>query len=335
MKQGLNVAEDIKLVKDGKTVYVSNRLGNLNVYSASLDGSNEKLLSDNQNDSDSPYFDTKSGYVYFLSKRESVQNMYGNIIPLVYRTPIDGGSIERVSVSNYDDFGSIGNYSFECMKRFYAVETFDYTISEYRSQIYYGNIDGSNMKLLSEEVGSVYAIVPANNGDFVLYTVTNSISESIYYINSQNLDKRKVYEVNNYDSLDLLGVSPNRKYALVRWYNANKIQQDLLIIGIFDNSRKELTNSTSDETNASFSSDGNSVSFISNRDGKKDLYTIGIDASGEEKISTEGNVSDFFYLNNLIFYINDKMLFVNDPLFPGISQQVSDDVYVAYYSYYF
>ncbi|MDD3647321.1 MAG: hypothetical protein PHS44_02360 [Candidatus Dojkabacteria bacterium] len=343
LKQGLNNVKDVEMTRRGKVVYVSNRMGNRNVYISNYDGSAEKMLSDNKGDSYSPYLTSDGSTVYFVSTREGIKNDNGGIVALVYSTAASGGAITKVSKTEYSDYGSIGSFSFDSMKRTYTKTIYDYDDDSYTAKLYYGNIDGSDMKnVYSKKDLYIERTIVANNGDFLLFNISSSgnskVKNGLYYLDPSNMSTRFLWEENDdYSSLYPVAISPSRKFVLVMVWDGKLGRQDLWNVGIFDDVSYRVTNTSVTEQQPRFTPDGSYITYITTRDGEADVYKVGLDGKGETKVSEDGKVSDYSWTSDgIVFYNSDKVMWAIDSTGNVKAQQVTDSVLGAYYgSYYY
>lgn len=333
--QGANDISNIGMVRSGRVAYFSNRLGNKNVYISNYDGSDEVLLTDNQGDNYSPYLTDDQQTVYFLSTRDAVKNEYGGNIALLYSVPASGGQITKVSATEYEDYSGIGWTNYDAMKRFYVVT--DYQTYPYVDKLFYGDIDGTDTQEIYSIKGDISPPVVANNGDFLILRLNSTEDpdkNGVFYLNPSNGSTRKLLDTEDDGSASPVGVSPNRKYALVSMIDPDTNNYDLWIIGIFDDTRTQLTNTSASEGYAQFSPDGTLVSFTSVRDGKEDIYTISIDGSNEQKVTDDGKAASYFWgTEGLIFFKSDISLKIVGINAPGNAQKVTDNVWT--YEYYY
>ncbi|MBN2015939.1 PD40 domain-containing protein [Candidatus Dojkabacteria bacterium] len=335
--QGLNEPIDIELVRSGRVVYVSNRVGNQNVYISNYDGSGEKMLSDNKGDNYSPYLSNDGRTVYFLSTRDQLKNAYGYVMALAYSVSSEGGPLTKISKTNYEDFGgSIGSYDFVSKKRVFVIYT--YHPEPYKLTMYFGNLDGTDMKnVLELSDGYIGSDLVANNGDFIVYSLNGSEDpgnrNGVYYLNPASVERRMILEAQDGSYAYVMDISNDRQRVLVRMYDAASNKWDLWVVGVFDNKKVRITDTSTDELQARFTPNSDFVSFISNRDAKSDVYMIEVSGSNESQVTRDGNVDDYFFgAGNLVFFNSEKKMWVIDSLNPKKSQEVTERVLGTYYS---
>jgi len=121
-------------------------------------------------------------------------------------------------------------------------------------------------------------------------------------------------------------ISPNDKFVLITKLNYQNNQKDIIVKSITDNSQIDLTNTSSDETIPKFSKSSDYVTYISRRDGKNDIYKIGLDGSNEVKLTKNGKVSDYHIEGDVLFFISEQNLFVSSLYNPEKAIKISDSV---------
>lgn len=331
--QGLAAADDVELVRTGKVVYVSNRLGNENVYIANYDGSEEKLLSDNNGDGFSPFMTSDQKMVYFLSTRDEVKTGYGGVIPLLYSVSTEGKNMTKLSKTDYADNNGIGSFDFVSMKRTYITHVYD---GEYTSTIYYGNVDGTGTKELVTKIGYINGAIIANNSDFVVFHLSNYATpedNGLCYLNTDNGSVRKLVSFTNEEDAYPLEISSDRKLLLYRLRDKDSNNWDLYVAGIFDDTKTRLTKTSVFENQGRFTQDGQFVTFISTRDAKTNVYSVGIDGNNEKMLTNDGEVDDYFMgSGSLMFYNSEDVMWIIDTLDAKKPQKVTEKVLGTYYS---
>jgi len=336
IEQGDNEKKIVRLAREGKVVYVSNRLGNNNIYISNYDGSEEIILSDDTGDSTSPYLSSDGTTVYFLSTREFIKDPNGyNNVPLVYSVSSGGGNISKVTQTQYEDVGSIGLYDFETLTRFYIKNEYVEEPWLYNSEIFFGSTAGNDMRSVTKRKGYMSNAVVTNDSTLLIYSFkgyTEDRKSGVYYVDVASGVTRIIMETGE-DTAYPVDVSPNGNTVLIRRYDKQSSQWDLWIAGVLDGYSVRITNTSSQENQAMFSSDGSKVSYISNRDGRNDVYTIGVDGQNEEKITNDGAVDGYFWAEgSLLFFNSEKTMWVADVTSPTKARKVTDQVGATYYS---
>ncbi len=337
IKKGINNIDKIEICKVGKVVYVSNRLGNKNVYISNYDGSQEIMLSDNKGDSYSPHI--VGNYVYFISTREFISNNYGGVVGHVFYTELNGGKINKLSKTNYEDnYGNIGWYDFDVRKRCFVKNEYQDDTGSDIASVFFGDIDGTGTNKVIEMEGHVSNVIISKNGKFLVFSLYNNINKEkngIYRLNIGSNNAERIYTSSDeelyYYPID---ISLNNENILLRVFYYQKGKWDLIIVSSSGNYKKQITDTSIYEYNARFTPNSNMISYMSSRDGKTDAYMIDLSGKKEIKVTNNGKVSDYFYAkaNNLVFYNSEKSMWVIDTSKNNISKKVTDNVLEYYYS---
>lgn len=339
LNQGENKLENKEIVRSGKVAYVSNRLGNENVYISNYDGSDELMLSDNKGDSYSPYLTEDGQTVKFISTRDFVKGENDQVIPLAYSVSAQGGPITKISKTNYkeNDIGRIGSFDFYSMKRAYVDSNYDQETQITTSSIYFGNLDGTNLKKLVDVEGYVNSVIIANSGNFVVYNYYNyqDTSQNGIYKLDVNSSAPQVVMKQEEDSYlpYVLDVSPDDTKILARKYDKTKRRWDLWTLSTGGTQEVQLTATSTSETMARFTPNGTQVSFMTTRDGKTDVYLIGSDGTGEVQVTGDGKVTDYF-LNGegFVLYNSEQSMWITQANDSVKHEKVTENVLGTYYS---
>lgn len=328
---GKNDLGKIEMIQVGKTVYVSNRLGNKNVYISNLDGSNEKLLTDNIGDSFNPVLSQDKKLVFFLSTREKIKTSNGILVPLLYSVSSEGGKINRISKTNYEDASGIGYFNLVSKKR--AFIRYEYQ----NSKLFIGDIDGTSSKLIFESNGSITSIKISNDGKFVvfslLYSNTEDHKNGIYKSDIQG-NTELIYEIKSDEFVTIEDLSEDQKLMLVQKSKNDYSESDLFIYGLNEKIIEKITNSTSIEMNPQFSNNSKGVIYISQRDNKTDVYNYLLDKSNEIKLTTTGKVSSYFLNQNFVFFVSENVLYITEQSPSSFSsiKKVTESILDQYYN---
>ena len=329
--QGENPAEAL-LVREGKTVYISSRTGNREIYSSNIDGSGENNLSKNSSDDTNPEVSSDGKTVYFLSNRDkSKKNEYGYVTYLLYSAPIGGGSVTKISKTGYEDNGgSIGYYDIDAKVRLFSLHNDPY-YSKYT--VRWSNIDGTGTAILASTSCYIGNLLVAKNASFMFYQDHDGAFDypscgGIVYMDTKTKSTRAIYNEIESENASVLQISKDNKKVYVSIGESGGTASDIWEINIADDKKKRITNTAAREDEFTSSPDGKKLSYISTRDNKSDVYVINSDGSGEKKVTTNGKTSSYFWAGNYIFYYMENALWVIDPESPKEGKKVTDNAYL-------
>lgn len=308
--QGINDLGNLSVVKAGKVVYVSNRTGNKNIYLSNYDGAGEKMLSDDRNDSYAPYFNEEAGTVHYLSTREGIKGSYNSYMALVYSVNVETGAISKISKNTYEDNNKdIGTLNLRAGKRAFVREHPSYPNTY---QIMYGDINGTGAKQLAhlKRYPGVQQI--SDDGQYIMYRIDfyNEPDRSgMYLLNTGNLNQTQIYkpEDDNY-SYSANDFSRDTEYGIMSVYDG--AGWNLMMRDFSRGETTQITANTSQKSAIRVAPDTNYVSYISTRDGAKDVYMINVNDKKEVRLTRDGNVDNYFWQDGLLFYISEQKLWV-------------------------
>ncbi len=330
VNEGINDLGNIQLVRQGKIVYVSNRTGNQNIYMANIDGSEEVRLTDNKGDSYAPFLSKDSKTVLFLSKRDKVKSAHNSIVPILYSVDTSSKKITKVTTDDYkDNDGDIGNYNLEAGKRIY-----DRDGANSLKELFVGDVSGAAAKKITEINGYFNSMIVSNSGKSVMFVADyydNDDKDAVYLYNLASSKSTKIFENNDEKYAYPISVSSDGKYGLINVYEDEN--NDLILRDFGKGKSTKLTKNSAFESEALFSPDSKTVSYISDRDGKSDIYLISLDGEKETKLTNKGKVSGYFWKDDLIFFTSEQVMYVLDTQNPDSIKEVTKNVFISNYYY--
>lgn len=323
--------KELALVRSGRVVYTSSRLGNSNVYAADYDGSNEKMLSDNRGYNYAPQLLNDKQTVLFLSTRDGITDAYGEPIGLVYRVNIDGSGFSKYSKTNYEDYGGVGQYSFQAGKRAFLKYDYDGGIWQ---QLYFGNLDGTETKVIFDSTkfdGYMKEFILAPDGNSVAMTLVDAAEgspvEYLVRINTQTGNRTDLKQLMPFTSTYLSDFSGDSKHVLIISSGMGDGVSNVYRISIQDGTVSKVTNNTVSQDSAVFTPDPAAVYFSDSRDGRSELYKIGAQGGNEIKLTTSGKFNGIIQMSgSLVFFLEEGKLKVVDSNVPGQIKEVTANI---------
>ncbi len=326
--QGINDLEGLEFVREGKVVYQSDRDGNIGIYRANLDGSEEEKLTEFKQYANYLTHDEKNGLIYFLFEHDQKKNENGNLIPLVYAYDIKSNKLNKISKTLYEDNnGYVGSVnSFLSGKRAYVKS--EYYYGTYNTKVYIGNVDGTGGNLFAE---------------FDYYISDPMISPNGNYMVIKGPDKTYLHNINTKD-VSTIFEEADGEYAYPRVFSPDNkkllflVQKgggssDLVVRDFALGKLIQVTNTARYEESPAFSPDSNGVYFKSNRDGRTNIYFKPITGGEEKQITNTSQVGVYVIQNNLIYYMGEGGMYVIDPEKPLKAQLLTKQGRVINNSY--
>ena len=327
IKQGVNLQENFRMVPEGKLVYTSNKTGNVNIYLANYDGSEEIMLTDNKGNNQDPYYDKDKGVVYFVSDRDKEKNENDYVVNRVYKVEVTTKKITKVSKTDYsDNEGEIGEYNLQAGKRVYTKrlpEDDQYYYGNYTYEIYVGNIDGTDSKKVATSDRSLGSIYISNDGRYIMYRKYSDKAE-VYLVNTSSGSSTMIYQSEKgSDWVDVFGFSPDSRNGLIKVYSSSESQSDVWVRDFSLGKLIQITNTKVTESAASYLADSSTVSYVRNVDGKYNIFVVGDDGEGEKEVTTEGSSYSYANVDGMIYWESDDQLKVVNPFKPERTQVVN------------
>jgi Tol biopolymer transport system component len=323
--------QEVEMVRTGRVIYTSSRLGNSNVYAADYNGGNEKMLSDNRGYNYAPKLLNDNQTVLFLSTRDGITDAYGEPVGLVYRVNIDGSGLSKYSKTSYEDYGSVGVYNYQAGKRAFIKYDYDGGIWQ---QLYFGNLDGTETKVIYDSTkfdGYMKEFILSPDGKSVVMTLIDtaegSPTEYLVRINTENGYRTDLKQLMPFTSTYLADISNDSKNVLIISSGMGDGVSNVYRVGILDGNVSKVTNNTINQDSAVFSPDPSFTYFSDSRDGRSELYKIGSQGGNEIKLSLSGKFNEIIQMSgSLVFFLEEGKLKVVDSNVPGQIKEVTSNI---------
>jgi hypothetical protein len=288
------------LIPQGKVVTVSNKLGNKNLISTSIDGSNEFSISDNKGDNYNAVLLKDGKTVRFLSTRDGIKSKYGSNVPLVYQIDIDGKNLKKISKTNYIDNDGIGNFNLASGKRAFTVYEYNGNSSFYTLKA--GNLEGTELKVVESGKTDGYFgnIVIADSGEYLLYSWKDNLDQTLSGVYRYDFNADKVdflYNVKESNYTDVKAISQDLNQAIVQISTGWEDEGDLWLLNISGKKLTRITNSSTGELKPTFFNGDKSILYQSRRDDLLSVYIWDLGKGKETKISNVSGTDQEFYAN--------------------------------------
>lgn len=317
--QGLNLPKLVSLTRNGKLVYISERLGYKNIYLANYDGSGEILVTDNKADALNPVF-LKNNKLGFLSFKDGLKDDYNNPqgVPYIF----DISSQKQAKVAN----SSVSYYNFNAMRKVFVKNVYESGLS--LEEFWVANFDNSNQYRFGV-LNSGYStnfVIP-NSGDFVVLSWYSyeANQKGLYYVDLKTKEMRQIYDAGN-SSVVVLDISADNKSVIINKVDAVAGNSDIYRVELNTGKSFRITNSSVTEQQARFSKDGRFIYYMSTRDGSTNIYRMDIYGKNEERVTSLGAVTSFMELEDMVItFTNKQALYVVDSSSPINEEKLVTD----------
>ena len=244
-----------------RIVFTSDRDGNLEIYSISSTGEDERNLTQSNRDEHSPLLSQNRSLIAFLtgtSERSALE---------VMRT--DGS--ERIQIAN-GELLSDHRWSPAGKRMAFLGRHRD------RKRVMVGYTDGSGSGLLTsieaDEVGDW-----ARNGEYVAFALTEWDGQGIYVRNPDGVNELRLSDQPDYSPR----WSPSsRQIAFLSTRDGNP---ELYIMDADGTNVKRLTNTEGAEYDIAWSPRGRRILFVSEQDGNPEIYSVANDGTDMTRLT--------------------------------------------------
>lgn len=274
--------QNVKIVPEGKVVFVSNRDGKRGIYQANYDGTDQKFLVDRIGDFEDyePELSPHQTKVSFLSTRDGAYDANSHLIAKLYVVNINGSKMKEISGDPgiYNSFWSPdGGYILYRSKK----------DGEKNSAIRVYNVLNEETYTINDPQSNATAgsFIISPNDNKIVYSLSNSSWGSndtgLYLADIDGNNKTKIYDkpsspINFSEDGSVINFSDTSN-------NYKKLSYNL------SNGQIQDANIASNETIRGVKSPNQSkVAFVDNRDGKANVYVADTDYTNE-KVLTDIN----------------------------------------------
>jgi hypothetical protein len=318
---------ELSLSEQGSVYYTSERSGSSLLYSANIDGSNEKQLSDSGSNATQPF---ASGTTVYYQSDKDKKHVYSNtnVVPQGYQYNVTNGQ-------NNPAFSLSGNLStadqdikelvdYRALRILTVTNTpLTSSANEKKSQVRLNSFAGGNGRVVFEVLGSEqnkYLIKPAkinSSGNLVAFVVnkydnqTNILAESkLMVVPSDGVNPRTIQIVTSKNNeLEVLAITADNQYLIAAdLVDGKKV---IKIFNLLSNQQNTYPDVSLFRPSARLSFDNKYLYFISSRDARSDVYRMDIASGNFEQMTDNGKVARFdLTVDGFLFYQSGSTLSV-------------------------
>lgn len=314
---------EVKLVPEGKVVFVSNRDGDQAIYTANFDSSeSEKLIQNKKGSDDSgPLLSPNKKYLAFYSTRDGERDNYGNLIPRLYLYNIENGALAKLSEEtnlSYVTWLSDSSGLIYLSSKYETGKTSSYRIN-------FVGVTGSEKTLIDnshfkpyEASDSAYFSQPVLSSDsrrlaFSVSQYQHPDNEGIYAMMVSGGSPWKVSSRRPSSSLEFSDDGESLEFD---YYGEDKKQR--FSISVIDSSEREIPLEESRyycpgeysgyggeggagggggycTSSEILAADETVLAFTDFRDGKRDVYVSDPDGENERRLTVLGGVGQLYW----------------------------------------
>lgn len=261
---------------DGKRIaFTSYRDGNAEIYVMDADGANQKRLTNDRRSDNVPEW-TADGRIVFRSMRDRNANFFV--------MDADGSNLKRITDDRLDkapprpspDGSSIAFVAFSSEGD--------------RHDIHIVGRDGSGLKNLTGGLSKDKKLAPAwsADGKSITYVESKGYALNLRSIDVESGKVSKVTEDASATFANAVWSPDGRRIAYVSSPAGNAVDKargDIYVMNADGSGAKNLTANPDEDNYPAWSADGNSIYFVSFRDGNAQIYSVTTDGTREERLS--------------------------------------------------
>lgn len=259
--------------ESNRIFFTSDRDGNLEIYSVSIDGVEETNITRNSSDEFTPILSPDGKHVAFLTKSNQSTSIH------VMKTDGTGRTVLTPEPGDYD----IPIWSPESDRLAYVYQ------QENKPQIYIVSTNGNDPLLLTSISGNQVGGWSGGENEIV-FSVGNGDNPGIYIRNPDGVNQIKLKDSENGD-IQPIWSPDSTKIAFLR-SNADG-NSDIYVMKRDESKIENLTNSEGSESDISWSPDGKQILYVlSSQDKPSEIYVIETEDSHSPKKLTSNQAVD-------------------------------------------
>ncbi|MEP7103814.1 MAG: carboxypeptidase regulatory-like domain-containing protein [Candidatus Dojkabacteria bacterium] len=329
--RGDNELFGFKMIENGTATYIgtdANRKDHF--YASDFDGANVKELEDIKDFSPQyEYFNSKDGFLYFLSSHDKVKNSF-KTIDVAYSLNPQTLELIQVTQNNLDTMDNLlPNFRAKRMVNNYQIRN----DPQKRRQLLIMDITGENLRVLRTITGTnnYDNIKISGNGQYVYFREgdfsKNPVEQpTVYRADSQS---DTVVKVTQKKDVQIHAVSDDGNLVVYSALNETTTFRDLFLFNASTNETRTLKENHDGNQYQFLNSNNDDIIFFAKRDGENDifLYSIGQNSTSRiSSLSADDEIENLYQQEDYTFYITKKGLYVMDILKPHTFKLVTDKV---------
>jgi Tol biopolymer transport system component len=272
---------------EGKIAFVSNRDGRAEIYVMNADGSNVRRLTYTPGGlaSQAPTWSPDGRKIAFISGGDWDGD--GHIGLGLCVMDSDAGNVREIRLNINLPIGYINNLAWSPDGTRFAFVGPDPTHTNF--DVYTMSIDGSDVRKLTTDSKSAWTPSWSPDSKYIAFSSTHDPTDlrDIYIMNADGSNQQWLSNAPPFSSEPAWSPDGTR-LACQADYN------DIWVMNSDGSNQIKLTNDPTGDYNChpSWSRDGTTIAFVSNRDGNREIYIANVDGSGETRL-TNDNANDW------------------------------------------
>ena len=255
----------------GRIVFISDRDGNMEMYSITASGEDETNLTNSGIDETAPVVSRNRRYVAFLSDHGGGMAVESMRMDGTERTPATNGQIP----AEYKDI----RWSPDARRIAYIRKKGDHT------EVMMSSKDGTGEPQLLTQIMGTEIGDWSKDGDSLVFTIDEGAGRGMYTVNPDGVNELKFTNQRDYSPR----WSPDSKE--LAFISMRDGSPDLYVIDKNGDNLRRVTDTPAEEYDISWSPNGQFLMFVSDHEGNPEIYTAPKDGSAINRL-TRNSVVD-------------------------------------------
>lgn len=257
-------------IAESRIAYISDITGSKEIYLMDYDGAGERRLTSDQSIIISPRWSPNGQQLVYTSFRE------GN--PDIYLLLLQSG--ESRKIIDFSGLNISGRFSPKGDLIAFA------TNRDGNEEIYTSDVSGGNLRRLTFNPSDDLSPSWSPTGTHMAFTSDRGGTPQIYVMDANGSNLRRLTFTGNYNTSP--NWSPKGDWVAYVCMNEERRLRICLITPNGEIGRQLTGEGDWDDEDPSWSPDGRGIVFSSNRDGKKNIYTLFLDGTGLKRLTFNG-----------------------------------------------
>jgi len=261
--------------------FVSDRIGNSEIYVMDVDGKNQRRLTNNHHDDWSPSWSPDGKLIVFVSDRDS----HAHFIPGLFASEIyvmnaDGGNPQNLTNNPADD-------GFPSWSPDGKQIVFQSDRDDRHYDIYVMDADGKNQQRLTENPNNEdkYPSWSPDGKQIVFSSARDEhFGYEIYVVDAGGGNLQRLTE-NLKHEWDPVWSPDGKRIAFASDRKGDWVNFEIYVMDADGGNQQRLTENRSDDWSPSWSPDGERIVFMSEMDGNPEIYVMDADGGNQQNLT--------------------------------------------------
>jgi Tol biopolymer transport system component len=261
-----------------RIAFVSERDGDLEIYTMNVNGTGLTQLTDNDARDEGPSWSPDGSRIVFHSDRDGR--------PQIYVMNADGSNEKRLLASTGWDGWAY--WSPDGTRIAFSRWADQSGTGDYRTEVYVMNADGTNVRRLTYSTGATgeyaHGAWPSgwsSDGSQILFYWYREGYDQLWIMNSDGSNQRRLTTDSHWNAIPTM--SPDGTQIAFSSYRDGNYE--IYVMNADGTGQTRLTYTSGDDWRPTWSEDGSKILFESNRDGRTQVYWMNPDGSQQTRLT--------------------------------------------------